>query len=208
MVYVCHLINIKWSINKIQRFRRYERTIVFSSRDRTQFIHFCSDFKSTFWFDCVLFVRGMLKNHKQKQTTEIKRLIRMRNKKCIEIVSKSNWIIMKWAHRNRWGWPVVSSASTHAIILHIAYAYASAHSIFDLFFQHTAVSWLQFHPFTNAQPPFNAPSSCVLWIFVTFVAFVVHFLRFSKNISMAFTMQCACCVCDSVCFGNGKKYKN
>lgn len=62
------------------------------------------------------------KQHKKKNKTEKRR---MRQKTILEICTclctyqKSNWIIIKCAHRNRWAWPVIGSVRVHAIILHI-----------------------------------------------------------------------------------------
>lgn len=70
-------------------------------------------------------------------TATKKRLIKERKKKSRNCI-KNEWIIMKWAHRNRRAWPVVWVQRAYMRLYYTSLTLCSFY--FDLFF-HNAVNW-------------------------------------------------------------------
>lgn len=77
--------------------------------------------------------KTMIKSHNTEATKKPLIIIK-KNRNCI----KNEWIIMKWAHRNRRAWPVVWVQRAYMRLYYTSLTLCSFY--FDLFF-HNAVNW-------------------------------------------------------------------
>lgn len=139
-------IDIKWPINTKQKYAIDGLTIqIYRLCDWTSE---CDELRvSNLWLCGCLLVekkerkKSMIKNHNTEATKT--RLIKKKKRNCI----KNEWIIMKWAHRNRRAWPVVWVQRAYMRLYYTSLALCSF--CFDLFF-HNAVNWLHSYNATTS----------------------------------------------------------
>lgn len=119
--------------------------------------------------------KSMIKNHNTEATKT--RLIKKKKRNCI----KNEWIIMKWAHRNRRAWPVVWVQRAYMRLYYTSLALCSF--CLDLFF-HNAVNWLHSYNATTSFAVHHRDFMILLRLLLLWSILVFFFSI--KNISFLF----------------------